>query len=225
MIYNEDFLFLHYPKTAGKSLTRFFIEAWKRPIEGLISRGQFSDLKDLDLTDVDLQAGRGHENFVQSSEILREKGKDIEKLRAIFVCIRNPYDLMVSNYFFMRQTYKNNRQKRNFELAATVPFEQYCVRCTMASPERWMTYRGKIFQTLRIVRFEQLTDDLRQYSTEFGFSMAYVPHLNATNHKHYLSYITPAAEEAIYKHFRFMFDNGYYQRHSFDSRQQSSVSY
>jgi hypothetical protein len=212
LIYTHEFLQLHYPKTAGKSLTRFFIEVWKRPVFGLISKGQFGDMDGLDLSGVDLQVGRGHENLDQSAEILRGKGIDIEKLRGIFVCIRNPYDLMVSNYFFMRRTYRNNRDRRNFELAATLPFEDYCVRSTMASPEKWMLYQGSLPAALRIIRFESLADDLRRYAEEFAFPMAAIPHINATNHEPYLTYITPRAEKAIAKQFDWIFSNGYYER-------------
>jgi hypothetical protein len=42
--------------------------------------------------------------------------------------------------------------------------------------------------------------------------MARVPHINATEHDHYLTYITPRAEEEIYKRFRWVFENGYYPR-------------
>ena len=34
MLFNEEFVFLHYPRSAGKSLTRYLIEAWRGPIHG-----------------------------------------------------------------------------------------------------------------------------------------------------------------------------------------------
>ena len=215
MIYNEDFLFVHFPKAAGKSLTRFFLEVWERPVGGIVSKGQYSDIQDLDLTNVQLETGRGHENLEQSATILRASGKDLASLRAIFVCVRNPYDLMVSNYFYMRKNYKNNSDKGNFKLAANVSFPEYCARLTTAPPERWITYHGQVPANLRVLQFEQLTQNLKRYSDHFGFPMAKVPHLNATDHEHYLRYITPATERAIYTHFRFFFDHGYYQREYF----------
>jgi hypothetical protein len=112
----------------------------------------------------------------------------------------------------MRRTYAHNRQKSNFELAATSSFEDYCVHGTMASPERWLAAKGRMPDALRMVRFENLEADLRRYAEEFSFPMVAVPHINATDHDYYMSYITPRAEEAIYRQFRWVFENRLYER-------------
>ena len=47
MLINDEFAFIHFPKTAGKSLTKYLISAWKDPIYGLVSPGQLKEIEDV----------------------------------------------------------------------------------------------------------------------------------------------------------------------------------
>ena len=59
MLANDRFLFLHFPKTAGKSMAKYFIEAWDKPIFGRVSPGQMDELQDGATEGVTLEVGRG----------------------------------------------------------------------------------------------------------------------------------------------------------------------
>jgi hypothetical protein len=52
----------------------------------------------------------------------------------------------------------------------------------------------------------------RRLRSRGGGKAVKFPKLNTSPHDHYSSYITPAAEEAIYLKNRWVFDNGYYDR-------------
>ena len=80
--------------------------------------------------------------------------------------------------------------------------------------QNWMTINGKRPENLRIIHFEHLQDDYDTLADEFGFSATVVPHINSSEHDHYLSYLTPKAEEAIYKKFQYLFMEGFYERQS-----------
>jgi len=213
MLWNRSFLFVHIPKTAGKSLNRAFADALERPITCLIPRGQFQTLADCDQDGLYIREGRGHEALRKAATILeQEEGRSLAHLDAIFVAIRNPYDLMVSNYFYMRETYKHNKDRPNFQIANKYPFEEYAVRVGFAPVERWLTLDGEVPPNLRILRFENLQNDFNRYAEEFGFRRLELPRLNASERNHFTGYITARAEQAIYEKFRFLFDNGYYKR-------------
>jgi len=211
MIWNQRFLFLHIPKTAGKSLTKFFVDSWERPIRGIVSRGQFRDLADCDQAGLHLAEGSGHEDMTAARRLLKEQGQDIEKLDATIVCIRNPYDLMVSNYFFMRESYARNRLDR-FAIAVENSFEDFCIKTAMASPRDWMVLDDREPANLHILRFETLTRDLEALSQAFGCRPSEVPHLNKSNREHYRSYLTPICERRIYEQYQYLFDRGFYER-------------
>ena len=216
MLINPDFAFIHFPKTAGKSLTRYFIEAWDDPIYGLVSRGQLQEVSSIMRSGVTLKVASGHENMRRTSMILRENGRRIENLRAIFVCIRNPYDIAVSTYFFMRDKFLANRNKLRFRMAVEMTFEDFwCNDPSAAEPERWLTLNGTVLENQRFIRFESIREDLEVFRNEFNFRTATLPHLNQSRRGHYLEYMNAKTEEAIYGRFRYLFEAGYYHRESF----------
>jgi hypothetical protein len=215
MLWNARFLHLHIPKTAGKSLTRFFVDAWQRPIYGSVSAGQIRELADCDQTDLHLQLGRGHENLKLAQDMLQPTGRDIESFDAVFVCTRNPYDLMVSSYHFMRQSYTMHKNRTDFALAANSSFEEFCSLAGPIGPQEWMVWNERPLQNLKVIRFERLRDDLQMYAKTYGFASCPLPHLNPSRRGHYRDYLTPVAEKYIYRKFRYWFDNGYYEREPF----------
>ena len=216
MLINDEFVFLHYPKTAGKSLTRYMIEAWRGPIYGLVAKGQLKECKDVMRPEVTLEVGSGHENMRRAKAILEKRGKRIQEMRAVFVSIRNPYDIAVSTYFFMRRAYQDNRDRPNFKMARELDFDEFWKRhnqITRVRPERWLTLDGDIMGNQMFIRFESLEQDLISLSNQYDFNPATLTHINATAHDHYSQYITTrACEEAIFGFFRFFFEQGFYKR-------------
>jgi hypothetical protein len=297
MLWTDDFLFLHIPKTAGKSLTKAFVQSLGRPMTCIVSKGQqmhllgnnkvqfkqekdeyaklienlkkqfdalmqsnrwkvghaiislmtlsmfkknftmstdhikkifqqydqlkstesqLSNSDDLDYTGLTIIDGRGHENIIAARNILDEyNNKLLESFKAIIVAIRNPYDLMVSNYFFMRDTYFNNRDKANFQIAEQNSFEDYAVKVNIAPVESWMTIDRQQPKNLRIIRFENLQEDFDKLANEFRFKSIKLPHINKSSHGHYTEYLSETAEAAIYEKFKYLFEMGFYSRHRF----------
>lgn len=220
MLWCDDYLFVHYPKTAGKTLTRFFVQAWPRPIAGYISKGQVNELADCELEKTDIVVGRGHENLKQSEEIVAAAGGDIHRMKGIFCCIRNPYDLMVSNYHFMRQTFAANKERPNFVIAHENNFVDFCEKVGVSTPKGWMALDGKQPDNLQIIRFEQMNNDLIHYAEKFGFEKPELSHLNASKRAHYSEYMCERTEQAIAEKFAYWFDEGYYKRENFSGSAQ-----
>lgn len=215
MLIGEKFLFLHIPKTAGKSLTKYMIEAWPGDIHGYVSPGQVAELAEVVRPGVTLEAASGHQGMVGAKKLLRQRGRRLSDMTAIFACVRNPYDLIVSTYFFMRATFRNNRDRRNFQLANSLEFEEFCMQYEPRAIEAWLTLNGKVPRNLRLLRFEALEADLAEVADEYGFKAATLPHLNRTPHRHYSCYVQSAAcERVIYEKHRYVFDIGLYSRHA-----------
>ena len=148
--------------------------------------------------------------------ILGDRGKRIQDLRAVFVCLRNPYDIAVSTYFYMRENFPHNRYSTRFRMATEMGFEEFwCNDRSDSPPERWLTLGGTVLCNQRFIRFESIREDLRMYAEAFGFRATELPHLNRSGHGHYSDYMTDRSEEAVFQKFRYMFDAGYYARESF----------
>lgn len=215
MLINDDFVFLHVPKTAGKSLTKYMIGAWSAPIRGYVSRNQGSELVDVMRPGVTLEVTGGHEDMRKAAAILRGQNRRIHDMKAVFVCIRNPYDVAVSTYFFMRETYRNNLENRRFRSASERSFEEFWTTDVDNMPQRWLTLNGKVLPNRRIIRYEHLREDLDALAQEFGFRESLLPHLNVGSREHYSVYMTRRAEAAIFEKYRYLFDAGHYVRETF----------
>jgi len=227
MLWSDDFIYLHAPKTAGKSLTRYFLSVWPRPIHGYIAKGQFAEIADLDPTDLHLEAGRGHEGMHFAWKLFEERGVQIRNLKAIFVSVRNPYDLMVSNYFFQRETYERwpeARSNANFRLAASTDFDEYCRRSTAAPDVHWLKNGSHLPRNLRLIRFERLNEEIPALAREFGWPDVAFPHLNPSRRDDFHQYLTPETERLIYERYRYFFDYGLYPRETFPEADRGRVS-
>lgn len=218
MLWTKDFLFLHYPKAAGKSLARAFLQAWETPIWGLVSPGQVGELSDLVRDGVELRVEGSHQNATTAARILQEQGLDIGSLKAVFVAIRDPRDLIYSTYRFMRERYPKMTHKPNFVLAGTLPFDQFVARFNVADYNNYLTLHGEPLSNLRIIRFEHMAEDMHRYAEEFGFAKVELPHLNASRRGHYREAMAPEIEAIIAKKYRALYDRGLYPRlHAIDA--------
>jgi hypothetical protein len=220
MLWNRRFLFLHYPKTAGVSLTEAFAAAWERPVFGIVAPGQLQTMRQRNDELVFLTTGSGHESLARAHHILSTACVDMAAFEAIFVVVRNPYDLMVSNYFFMRRTHASrSRQTRGagpehvkFRFAAEADFASFCERIPMSDISGWMTLDGRVPDNLEIIRFEALAENFARIGRKYGMKDVALPRRNVSRHDAYQAYMTPDIEEAIHRKLPYLFDQGFYSR-------------
>ena len=215
MLYTKDYIFLHYPKTAGKTLTRFFLEAWNGEIKGSISKGQLNEVKDLINENIHLEIGRGHETLRQSLRIFSQSFEKTNDPKAIFICVRNPYDLAVSTYFFQKKTYENNKEKENFKLAHNLTLKEYWKVAKTGKPENWFLAKGKTKSPIEFIRFEKMMEDLQKLADKYQFNCPGLSHLNASDRGHYSEYYDSELEKIVYNKFKFFFDKGFYEREKY----------
>lgn len=185
MLYNHDFLMLHYPKTAGKSVALYFCQNFEKPIHGRVSRGQLREIGMGPDDGVHLAPEGGHDNFITARRIMKEQDVNLMSMRAFLAPVRNPYDLMLSNYYFLRSSFEKNKAVRtrpSFLLAANTTFPEFCARVEMADfanflpPER---LRTKL--PTELIRFENLAESLSNILAKYGIEEKYpLQHLNAS---------------------------------------------
>lgn len=215
MLYNKDYLFVHYPKTAGKSVSVFFCQNFEKPVHGLVTEVQRKEIGLTPEDGVHLETGTGHENLTIASRRLAERGRKLENLRAILAVVRNPYDLMVSNYFFLRQSYERNpamRTRENFKLAAESSFEQFCERFAPASFKGWVTIDGRQPTIpVEIITFENLAGDLSQLLSKYGIPETHpLPHLNPSKRGHYAEMYNSRTKQLVDEKLHDLFIYGRY---------------
>ena len=136
------------------------IEAWRGPIHGLVTQRQTKELEDVMRPDVFLEAVGAHQTVSQAKAILAVRGKRIEDFRAVFVGVRDPYDMAVSRYFFMRRTYQWNQDRPTFRMAHELPFEDFWSTYRANLGDAFLTIDGAVLENQRFIRFETLQEDL-----------------------------------------------------------------
>jgi hypothetical protein len=203
MLVCDDILFIHVPKTAGLSVTRWLID-------------NVSGRKLLTAPDgtarprwgTRVASGIRHENLEEASRGLVRIGRSLDQFRVIMAVIRNPYDLEVSRYCFHRFGFSENQSLR--KLARASDFDQWAREVPFpwghrAVPvESFYTIDGTIPANMRLVRFEHLAQDLAEAIAPTPVRRP-LKHVNASAHGHWSEYVSASNEPWIYQKYRWLF--------------------
>ena len=237
MIFSKDVLFIHVPKTGGTSTTFYLLGVLPEPI---YYSHPFRDevLPNRAIVEI---TGRRHESLAEARDVVADYGFDIHRFPLILAAIRNPYDLEVSRYAYLRAGLPWERGE-DLELALASDFERFAVKSQHRGGHWWgsdpethaalgfdrndrnghpypddlatfYTLDGEIPENLRVIRFEHLAGDLIDALRTIGIDGGgEVPWFNRSPHDDYRSYYTRRAEEAVYDRYRWAFDRGFYPR-------------
>lgn len=235
MIFTDDLVFLHPPKTAGMSTTNYLLNVLPGPI--YLSQ----PIHEQGMPDKVVQVpGKRHETLAEAREILARCGRDLNQVPIILSTLRNPYDLEVSRWAYLRQRYPWERGPEQ-DLACDTTFEEFAllnqqrggswatdafaylgVNTISGNPggrpypnelKDFFTVDGQIPRNLRVIRFESIVSDLRHALQSLGHAgQGDFPWVNRSKRDSYPSYYTPAAEAAVFSRYRWAFDEGFYPR-------------
>ena len=195
MIINKyKVIFIHIPKNAGTSIETYFD---KEPhVKGF-------------------QIARKHDNIEIIKNNFPEKYKTYKK----FTIIRNPYDRMVSWYFFLK--YELSNMWRNyFDLENEdvfgwrfLSFKEFLknpekVNLEMIIKMKQLMARAGISKTVEIIKFENLNKEL----SEFFEKEINLPIINKSKHEHFLKYYDKDSLDVVYEKYKKDFKKFNYKR-------------
>ena len=167
MIINEyKTIFVHIPKSAGTSIESYF------------GSGSFT-----------IQPPK-HDNIHQ----IKIRFPEIYKTYRKFAIIRNPYDKMVSWYFYL---------KRNLGDYNIIEFNEWIKDPTkfwhIDDPISFLDSQCSwIDKTVEVIKFENLNEELNKF---FGFKID-LPITNMSIHDHYLDYYNEESLDIIYNRYK-----------------------
>jgi Sulfotransferase family len=159
----EEYLFLHIHKTGGTSIKDFLIG---------------KNLKKA--------------SHARSSDIIEEIGYDAYKKFKTFAVVRNPYDRVISAYYYMSTTERMppTVTLKEFVMDKESKYSMYNEVC--ATPQyQYLEYKGKI-ECDTLIRFEDLENDFCKFVEDTGIikreEIKKFPHNLKTKRKGYMTY-------------------------------------
>ncbi|TCT11360.1 hypothetical protein EDC22_104117 [Tepidamorphus gemmatus] len=224
MLFTEDILFVHVPKMAGMSITRFLLNNLRGDLHMYLPASAFDHaVQTLAFDDVrarlELIEGARHEDMHDAREKLALRGIGLSSFKLVIAAIRDPYDLEVSHCEHMCARHAKNAvrisqaqqeclERRDFaQFVEIFPF----FKRSADEFERFWTRDGVAPDNLRRIRFENLGPELHDAVAPYSLARYQLPHVNRSRREVPLEgYLTPAIEAAIYRKYAYLFD--FYER-------------
>ena len=215
MLFNQNLLFLHVPKTGGMAVTQKLLKVLPKPIYYALPAGAKDKVNNP--PEIIAVAGKRHGNLQEAQDWLAKYDKNLASFKTIVATVRNPYAIEVSRYFYLRLGHPWDKGKAQ-EIALDSDFETFAVKSPYfnrksAEIEKYFLIDGLIPDNLAIIKQEQLDSDLADVLAQLNISLdSPIPKKNGTKHGDYHQYLTPKAEKAIYQRYQWLFDADLYQR-------------
>jgi hypothetical protein len=214
VIWNDEFLFLHVPKTAGVSMTQMFLKGLNGKVH---ITGPFEKKKERNIEFIN---GRRHETLIDAESFFTYRNKSIVDFKKIFAVMRSPYDAEVSRYAYLRNGYAIDKgpaqriaMEGNFkEYLRTAPyFGQFPPRL-----DRYFNIFGIVPANLVILKYERLDNEIELHLKPI-LREVILGKENPSNRLSCEEMYDQECEELCYMRHSWFFDNGYYSRGKFKS--------
>ncbi len=195
------YIFFHLPKNAGVTVSRMLIDQEKmlklRRISSFFFR-KFFKTKDnfyFSKKNKKLIFFKSHIPCYEFQDIIDEK---IFKNYVKFAVIRNPWDRMVSRYFYSKKV--NNKFKEfSFDEFVNYDLEK---NMHINNQYKYCTDQNNNFCLDEIIKFENLNNDFNKISLKFFNKKGMLKHFNKSDHKEYREYYNIKIKDKIYNYCR-----------------------
>ncbi|MGI3902679.1 MAG: hypothetical protein ACRYGP_20530 [Janthinobacterium lividum] len=208
ILFNDDTLFVHNPKTAGTSLLSFFQTALPGPV-------RTAGVKELGTHHPSLSMAIGYACGVTGQS----------SFDRVLTVIRNPWDREVSMYVYFRDVLSTSpalaenlpdpAMRHRVQKAAELSFKSYLrwLWKTEGTVDVWNSrffyqpVEGGRSEALHVLRFEHLKRDLDRCLSARAAS---VPKMNVSDRGPTASYYDKRTADLVRRSYRWMFDAGHY---------------
>jgi len=194
----RKFIYLHPPKTAGKTLELLFFNQEPKP-----STSNHNKLQTM--MDKKVQVDSYGLNFKQ----LLEGHKHLINDWTIIISVRNPWARMVSTYFQgnMKES-KTSKEPSIFlkygkNKTKKISFKEWVLdsKNPVQSQVKWLETEHKTFEPDYIIRLESFESDYNKIPRKFRHDkqsdVNELPKLNPSRHEHYSTYYDDETKEYI----------------------------
>ena len=182
--FQKRFLFVHIPKTAGNSIQSVLRDYSEDELVAL--RGEQDGVERFGLRNPKYKVKK-HSTLAEYRAALGDA--EFGRLYK-FICVRNPWDRMVSYYFTPTQKAEVwDRKKFRKIISSALSVADY-LRLDQGEEDPF----GNVDY---IMRFENLADDFRTVCAALDISPMKLPQYNRSNRKHYSKYYDDDLRELV----------------------------
>ncbi|WP_040516057.1 hypothetical protein [Gilvimarinus chinensis] len=163
--------------------------------------------------------GRRHETLVDAQSFFTYRNMDLYGFERIFAVMRNPYDLELSRYAYLRKDLPQDRGPAQ-KIALEHDYKEYLKRAPFfgMNPPRLNLYfslNGTLPDNLTVLKFENLNADIETYMSPYLSEGYKLPFENVSKHKKYQDVYDAETEQLVFDRNRWFFEKGFYARESF----------
>jgi hypothetical protein len=214
MVFNEQLLFLHVPKTGGMAITKALLEGLSGSVYCTAPKGHHLQR----VRHEQVLQGIRHENIPQARKVLARLGRRLEDFECIIAVMRDPYELEASRFHYLRKGQACDRGPAQ-DLALAGDFEAFTVqsRWWFGDIADYYTLDGRTLPNLRLLRHERLAADFTMVAGPYLDPSTTLGRINVSGDSGAPVRLKPAAEEAIYRKYRWLFEAGHYARRLADT--------
>ena len=173
----KNFIYIHLPKTGGTSichaLSKFATEDYK------VHDGKLKKKDTAYRLYIDGKHFNKHELLVEVKN--RLEGSFYNNAFK-FTCVRNPYERVISHYFWKFETNEFNRKKFIDFFSGKKKNNTH-----WGSQKRSVTIENKVEMDY-IIKMENIQEDFNEVCSQLNIDKIILPHKNKTNHSHYREY-------------------------------------
>jgi hypothetical protein len=210
--HSHQFLFIHIPKAAGSSIRQALLPYahdvtghWMNRLLALfgIHVNHFTHYKS--------KLFREHST---AAEVRRQLPHQVYESFFKFAFVRNPWDLLVSSYHYLRRNEAHHRHGLVMRLHRFEEYVDYELRRNRVLQKPFVTDDNGELIVDFVGRFESLHEDFAFVAQTLGIPVR-LGHFNKSEHSDYRSYYNDRLIELVVEHFRddiemfgYAFDDG-----------------
>ncbi|MEP4891919.1 MAG: sulfotransferase family 2 domain-containing protein [Aliiglaciecola sp.] len=215
MSHAHKFIFIHIYKTAGTSITNEFVP-YCRILDRLayqnwFSRGIYGQINNLmGWSNDGMKQFTGYHKHARACEVEAKFGSEAFASYYKFAFVRNPFDLIVSLYFYIMQSKKHI----SHELVSNMTFLEFLQWHLAKKPPLQIDFLMNESRDKKLVdyvgRFENLAQDTASIKQQLNLPVSgEIEHRNPSKNrknKHYKDYYDEESKSLIWNYFRLDFE-------------------
>jgi len=171
--HDKEFIFIHIPKTSGNSLSVYLKPHVINGSKIIRRNSKMGKSQGIDIICEKYRCDIKHKSIIYYKKIYPSEYNKYFK----FTIVRNPYDRLISLYFWTRPN--GEFTKENFSVF---------LKKNIKSQVSFIMDNGSICMDF-ICKFENIEDDIKKVMNILSIQYTdKYPHINSSRHKHYMDY-------------------------------------